>query len=749
MKSIKKVYYSFMKNKVINKVVFYVLCFFFFIPLHPYCSTSSKSQTQSSLQNTSYDEVTIFITAESKRNEKKWNEAYALYRNLARNLLDDGDSALSSVATWHLIRMFQTEIPPTSEDIKEIHTFIQSLKDSRQLKGITSRSFLGSIPQLKKEIFLEGAKLARRNHQNDIANALFWDYLWICGNFRFNDEESRLLTELEQSSLVPKNQLYYKIGQRARMYGHYEISKSYLSKLQSSENPYYQHRAYLELGLLNKNTQSAEKCFNHIITNSNDNELLQEAMYQRAMLYNSTKNRRLFTKLMENLIETYPTGHRTDDALYQLARRYKRDQLHESSLKYYARLRMIETNNDWKNSACFYPFIDLYGDQKKNTNEQCNQILSKLLTPQYESPFYIKALFWMGRLAEEKGDKKLAKSYFQRIVTEFPYHYYAIRARMHLQHGVKAKSQTHPDESILAEIKRAYTNSAIDTEIDQKSSHHKKLKEALSSKQYKKALTDSEIFKQKTQEININDRTLNELVQIDGFSEWCILLSLRQEALAAISQVNTAQNRLAIVGAIGTNGGDWPFALAISQSQSLQLVSKIQNDPRYLATSYPPIFKNPILTYAKKYSVNPALLYSVMRKESVFYPYAVSIDQALGLFQFTPWTYRALNKRWKFNRRLSMHEYLCNANNNIYLGAKWFSQELLKRQKGVIPYAIMEHNAGYPAVKTWKNKWLSQKKSDDWEYMLDSIPFRETREFTQNVLTDMWIVEAIGLLDKK
>ena len=56
--------------------------------------------------------------------------------------------------------------------------------------------------------------------------------------------------------------------------------------------------------------------------------------------------------------------------------------------------------------------------------------------------------------------------------------------------------------------------------------------------------------------------------------------------------------------------------------------------------------------------------------------------------------------------------------------------------------AIMEHNAGWPAVKGWRKYWESVGRVDDIEFQIDTIGYAETRKFTRKVLTDTILVTA-------
>jgi soluble lytic murein transglycosylase-like protein len=93
----------------------------------------------------------------------------------------------------------------------------------------------------------------------------------------------------------------------------------------------------------------------------------------------------------------------------------------------------------------------------------------------------------------------------------------------------------------------------------------------------------------------------------------------------------------------------------------------------------------------------------------------------------------------------SREAFLSDPGLTIDLGARWFRKELLDRHEGNILLAVMEHNAGYPAVKDWIETWETAGRYGDVEYMIETAGFSETRIFTRSVLTDMAVAQAIGL----
>jgi soluble lytic murein transglycosylase-like protein len=246
-----------------------------------------------------------------------------------------------------------------------------------------------------------------------------------------------------------------------------------------------------------------------------------------------------------------------------------------------------------------------------------------------------------------------------------------------------------------------------------------------------------------------NEITMEDLDGTGTYAALALLLSLRKQATMS-ARVDDGRDRLAIASSVGGVAGDWPFAMLLlfGLDRSVGTQAVIQHGPGYLATAYPPVYAGLIAEAAKTNGVPPELLYAVIRRESLFYPLALSNRGALGLFQFIPSTFETLDMRWNLLRKssaLSREGFLSDPNLAIDLGARWFGEELLDRSNGNILLAVMEHNAGYPAVKIWADAWEAMGRNGDIEYMVESAGFTETRIFARSVLADMAIAQAIGL----
>ena len=139
---------------------------------------------------------------------------------------------------------------------------------------------------------------------------------------------------------------------------------------------------------------------------------------------------------------------------------------------------------------------------------------------------------------------------------------------------------------------------------------------------------------------------------------------------------------------------------------------------------FPEAFTDAFNNAARRYGVDRAELMAIARRESAMYPLAESRVGARGLMQVMPSTGKLVAKKAGLSwRRSGLYE----PEYNVRIGA-WYYQSLLERFDGHRPKALAGYNAGPHRVERWTDKNLA---TDQW---IDSLPFRETREYVQAVL---------------
>lgn len=186
----------------------------------------------------------------------------------------------------------------------------------------------------------------------------------------------------------------------------------------------------------------------------------------------------------------------------------------------------------------------------------------------------------------------------------------------------------------------------------------------------------------------------------------------RSEWNYLISQLN---NKEKLIAAKVANENEW-FDRTIFTLANVGYLDDV-------ALRFPKAFDEEINRYANNEKIAPAWAFAIARRESSFMTDAHSPAGARGLMQLMPNTAKSL-KKGKVNRN-----YLLNAGNNIQLGTRYL-KKLLDRNSGNQVLATASYNAGPHRVKSW----LKDLKSIPADIWIETIPFKETRNYVKSVL---------------
>jgi soluble lytic murein transglycosylase len=119
---------------------------------------------------------------------------------------------------------------------------------------------------------------------------------------------------------------------------------------------------------------------------------------------------------------------------------------------------------------------------------------------------------------------------------------------------------------------------------------------------------------------------------------------------------------------------------------------------------------------------------AIARRESAFYPEAISPVGARGLMQIMPATGKQVaSKIGRPHSTAALYE----VEHNVLLGSTYYRQ-LLDRFKGNRVLALAAYNAGPHRVDRWRNEVADSQPVEVW---IETIPFRETRNYVQAVLS--------------
>lgn len=155
---------------------------------------------------------------------------------------------------------------------------------------------------------------------------------------------------------------------------------------------------------------------------------------------------------------------------------------------------------------------------------------------------------------------------------------------------------------------------------------------------------------------------------------------------------------------------------------------------------------------SKNPDIDPLLTLAVIRTESNFNSMAKSNAGAVGLMQLMPSTakvvMKTLSAKYKtINYYPNVRHLLLNPIYNANLGQEYFKLILDNAADNNLIYALAGWNGGSLYVKKWRKQKF--REDDDQLFFIESIPFKQTREFVKKVLTDYWVYQlTVGVIPK-
>lgn len=148
---------------------------------------------------------------------------------------------------------------------------------------------------------------------------------------------------------------------------------------------------------------------------------------------------------------------------------------------------------------------------------------------------------------------------------------------------------------------------------------------------------------------------------------------------------------------------------------------------------YPTPYFNDLKATLKKAEIDPIIVLSLIRQESVFNPEARSPVGARGLMQLMPATAR------RFQRSVR-DKQLVQPKRNMEIGTKYF-QQLMKRFDGNLVYVLASYNAGENRVDRWKGTYFNEEETILKN--IEMIPFLETRNYVKLIFRNIFFYKLL------
>jgi len=369
--------------------------------------------------------------------------------------------------------------------------------------------------------------------------------------------------------------------------------------------------------------------------------------------------------------------------MYLLRRDY------ETATPFYAEIYQRQKNgkaspySHWKTAWLTYR-MGKRDDAKRLFEEQLSMYPNSAEVP--------NAIYWRGRMAEEEGDKKLARAFYQKLAENYRYYYYANLARERLpKMGDEAV-----DPPILESLQRPPAP-PLDWETPADNIRAQKAQLLANAALYDFAVAEMQAAS-------------------PGSPPW--------EA-KSVAEIFNEQG--SYIRAIET----------LKRAVPGYFAAEIPQIPRPVWES---LFPRPFWEELKRDStanrLDPHLVASLIRQESEFNPGAISPANAMGLMQLLPTVGKGMAKEMKI-RHFSSDQLLL-ADTNLRLGTRYF-RHIVDHYDGQVEYALAAYNAGVDRV----NDWRKNGNFADVEEFVESIPFTETRDYVQAIMRNAVIYKLL------
>lgn len=300
-----------------------------------------------------------------------------------------------------------------------------------------------------------------------------------------------------------------------------------------------------------------------------------------------------------------------------------------------------------------------------------------------DGDYLTNALFWTGKIDDRIGKTAERDAAWDQLETLYPYNYFAYRAR-ELRHQPAVAPSEIANGNVFPNLDAAME---APKRIDQ-----------------------------------------DRLNLIDELT-W---LGMYRDALANMKDLANgyADNpALAMMLADAyVNAGDPLRANAVLQRQFRTFIRHGGSGvPRHMwEILYPLAYWNIFQREGAKQNVDPYLLASIARQESIFEAKTVSNAGAVGIMQLMP--QEAERIATAAGLPAPTRDQLFDPSINIALGAAEYAQKRAA-MNGNDLLTIAAYNAGIDAV----GRWLAQTPIDDGDLFVESIPFSETRLYVKTV----------------
>ncbi|MBF0297523.1 MAG: transglycosylase SLT domain-containing protein [Oligoflexia bacterium] len=331
----------------------------------------------------------------------------------------------------------------------------------------------------------------------------------------------------------------------------------------------------------------------------------------------------------------------------------------------------------------------------------------------------IKFIFWMAYSLSKKGEIEEAKTYYKRIIEQYPLTYHSVMASKLL--------------SLIMNEEEKKDFSASDGPAKKLLSERLNTRNILPNPSFHKIPASIKTRIKRIQiwsKLNNNYFTNMEATSFVSFNEMSFIEYKKERSIEEQHKnQKILHSQTLILISILSELGYYNKSFNILNSA----IEKgfVKPDKLSLLVLFPTPYRKEIELLDN--TLDPILVLSLIRQESAFNPNAISSAGARGLMQLMPRTARhTIRKNITFKK-------LGDPVTNIKIGMTLL-KKLINRYNGNLIYALSAYNAGEGNTQKWIDQVFT---SDSILHTIEMIPFTETQNYVQSIFRNIYFYKLI------
>ncbi|NLE52146.1 MAG: tetratricopeptide repeat protein [Chloroflexi bacterium] len=410
----------------------------------------------------------------------------------------------------------------------------------------------------------------------------------------------------------------------------------------------------------------------------------------------------------------YPTAREAAEALWRAGYLYSTQENLERAVATFETLGQNHAGSSWAQEGLYMGATLAYNQDNIGMAAQLFSRLATIGTGENKAA----ALLWVGRLYQRDGKDDLARQAFQAAATADPGGYYSLRADdlLHGREPFTPPAAINLDADEAVEIAEAEAWLRQTFAIEQESALYP-LSDAFKADprmirgQELMAVADYSAAEDEFESLRVE-------LQDDPLATYQLAMFFRDVGL----------NKLSITAAATLLTED-----GVDESTAPRLLRRLR---------YPVYYKDLVLPEAEANNLDPLLVFSLIRQESLFEGLATSFAAAQGLMQIIPDTgeWIALQMRWPNYQNSDVYRPYINVKFGTYY-LRWVLDQVDN-----LPYVAL---AGYNGGPGNAMQWLGIS-GPDLDLFVQTITYDETRTYVRriyeqySVYRDLYGAQAVG-----